>query len=406
MAKKIYFLMLSVFLLIFNSNLYAVQINDFIGVNGSPKDNHLNDFNIKWIRIDFSWKNIEKVKGQYNWGYYDKILKLANEKGYKVLPILAYTPSWAGEHGQSSIPYNKNEWTDFVDAIVKRYSRPPYNIKFYQIWNEPTKKAGFWKGTNDEFLDIIYLPAAKLIKAHGGEVVFGGWPISNSINELIKLLTTKEAYKYTDIIDVHYSSIAAYNKINNNFLEKGLVKGIWQTEIGYKNKPFFLITEYTKILSWVIKHNWNNENKYKVFWFPFFSNKSDYTKALYGKYKNHDEVTTNGKELLLFTKVFSGGDIIRIDNVKPYLNSFAVNINENKIVYAIFNDEFNSLNSEYYAVEFTKKIDDAKLYCADGEIHNYTDYVQEGRRLYISLTKTSISSYCPNAPLVYIVLKQ
>ncbi|OWA73336.1 glycoside hydrolase family 39, partial [Klebsiella pneumoniae] len=149
----------------------------------SPNDSHLEQFNIKLVIIYFSCKNIEKAKGFYQWKKYDDLITEAHNKGYILLPILGYTPTWGTNGGQSSPPTEEKDWTDFISAVVNRYSRAPYNIKYYQIWNEPTKKAGFWKGSNEQFIDSIYIPAAKIIKKHGGKVVFGGWPISNSMSE-------------------------------------------------------------------------------------------------------------------------------------------------------------------------------------------------------------------------------
>jgi hypothetical protein len=35
-------------------------------------------------------------------------------------------------------------WTDFIDAVVTRYSGPPYNIKYWEIYNEPDDVSGTW----------------------------------------------------------------------------------------------------------------------------------------------------------------------------------------------------------------------------------------------------------------------
>ena len=40
--------------LIFQPESQAAQIQDLVGINGSPNDSHLEQFNIKWVRIDFS----------------------------------------------------------------------------------------------------------------------------------------------------------------------------------------------------------------------------------------------------------------------------------------------------------------------------------------------------------------
>ncbi|MCE0428008.1 glycoside hydrolase family 39, partial [Klebsiella pneumoniae] len=45
--------------LIFQPESQAAQIQDLVGINGYQNASHLEQFNIKWVRIDFSWKCIE-----------------------------------------------------------------------------------------------------------------------------------------------------------------------------------------------------------------------------------------------------------------------------------------------------------------------------------------------------------
>lgn len=151
-----------------------------------------------------------------------------------MLPILGYSASWAVKDGDGNKPadvgsrvararggtnnsseltakrrrprnranhaarafppptQNVTEWELYVDAVVSHYL-PKYNISYYQIWNEPTTQAGFWHGANNSaFVPQVYLPAAKIVRARGGRVVFGGWPASNSIDEFNQILNTSQ----------------------------------------------------------------------------------------------------------------------------------------------------------------------------------------------------------------------
>lgn len=394
--------------LILQPESHAVQIQDLLGINGSPNDPNLEEFDIKWIRIDFSWKNIEKEKGVYNWEKYDNLLISAQKKGYKILPILAYTPPWGGDGSQSSPPANDKQWTDFISNLVKRYSNQPYRIEYFQIWNEPTKKAGFWKGTNEQFINSIYLPAAKIIKESGGKVVFGGWPVSNSITELIEILNLSNAYAYTDIIDFHYRSTTAYNTIYEKFMKNGVVSGIWQTEIGYTNKPYFLLTEYTKILAWVIKHRWDNPNKYKIFWYPFFSNRQNYKKAIFTEKNNKKSMTDNGKQLKQFLDIYSGGDLHLLEyfsnDAYQKDQSFAINIQGKKIVYATF-----SVSAVPKEVNITTaddiKIRSAMIYCPSGIKTKYSDYTEKKGSIVLNFDNNLIKNTCGDIPVFYTVLQ-
>ncbi|HBY1083247.1 TPA: glycoside hydrolase family 39, partial [Klebsiella pneumoniae] len=140
---------------------------------------------ISIIRIDVPWSEIESVKGNYDYTKYDNEIIRAKKLGYDVLPVLAYAPVWnksiKGKIG--SPPLETSSWNGFVESTVKRYRAYPYNITYFQVWNEPTLKAKFWLGNNEDFVNKIYIPAAKIIKKNNGKVVFGGWPLSNSISE-------------------------------------------------------------------------------------------------------------------------------------------------------------------------------------------------------------------------------
>ena len=396
-------------LLLLQPESRAVQIQDLLGVNGSPNDHNLEKFHIKWVRADFSWKNVEKKKGVYDWEKYDKMISLAQKKGFTLLPIVGYTPIWGGDGSQSSPPADVKKWTDFINAMVNRYSKPPFNIQYYQIWNEPTRKAGFWKGTDEQFINLIYLPAAKIIRNNGGKVVFGGWPISNNIKQLLKILNTSKAYKYTDIIAFHYRSSKAYDAVYDNFVKSGPVTGIWQTEIGYTDKPYFLLTEYSKILSWVIEHNWNESDQYKIFWYPFFSNRKNYKKAIYAKINNNEFVTSNGKQLSLFLDIYSGGNLYPLKhwstNSNPEDHSFAINVKGKKIIYTIFMNNKKIIDKNTYYVLTNKiKVKNAMGYCSNGTKAKYTRYNQVAGHIALQFENDELNNICGDNPVYYVIL--
>jgi hypothetical protein len=51
--------------------------------------------------------------------------------------VIAPIVDWSNEFYQSRVTTDKlDKWLQLVDAIVQRYSRPPYNVRTYDIWNE------------------------------------------------------------------------------------------------------------------------------------------------------------------------------------------------------------------------------------------------------------------------------
>ena len=118
---------------------------------------------LNWVRLDaFHWGDIEPTNTNpsgFNWSAVDEAtLQAASENGMQVIGIIRDTPDWAqkikpyacGAISEAAIP----EFAGFVQEVVKRYSKPPFNVKHWEIWNEP---------------DVVYSPEL------GFNSVFGCW---------------------------------------------------------------------------------------------------------------------------------------------------------------------------------------------------------------------------------------
>jgi hypothetical protein len=94
-------------------------------------------------------------------------LKNAGDRRMKVVLVVRSTPEWARKiagTGPSCGPIAQNYLTafgDFMNALVARYSAEPYNIKYWEMWNEedappfdPTANDnlfGCWGNLNDPY---------------------------------------------------------------------------------------------------------------------------------------------------------------------------------------------------------------------------------------------------------------
>jgi len=96
---------------------------------GSTRLNHL------------SWAEVEPVNttvDNFLWEEYDRILGEYAERGFSPIIIISSIPTWSGETRTG--PFNddaRGDFAEFVGAVVNRYRRPPYNIKCWEIFNEP-----------------------------------------------------------------------------------------------------------------------------------------------------------------------------------------------------------------------------------------------------------------------------
>ena len=286
---------------------------DFNGVNYLTPSEVTQQLGYGWVRDGLSWAGIEPQKGQWSWGPADQIVKNALDQKLGFLPLLAYTAPWAESTPgkDKSPPANVQDWEDFVEHVVSRYSSPPFNLRYFQVWNEPTIEAGFWLGTPRDYIDRVYLPAAKIIRRHNGFVVFGGWPLSNSLQQLDDVLAYHDAWRWTDILDIHYQNPPAFQHLYDKWIATGKCRGIWESEYGYAADPDYLPTTYVRLLNWALQTGWNDPNQYKLFWFASWGNAADRNNSLTMPIGDvHFGLNTNGNELKTLNEVLGGGALV------------------------------------------------------------------------------------------------
>ena len=98
---------------------------------------------LTWARgVGILWKDVEKTKGVYDWSAYtglDSFLIEASQKNINVIMIIQHAPTWAQKYSKACGPIKSTEldsFANFMYAVVKKYSVPPYNVRYFQIWNE------------------------------------------------------------------------------------------------------------------------------------------------------------------------------------------------------------------------------------------------------------------------------
>lgn len=98
-----------------------------------------------WVRIaGVWWPDVEPVEGQRNWAALDWLgqeLLTAQGDNLAVVLVVRGTPGWAQAiPGTSCGPIRQDKlsaFAEFVSKLVKRYSREPYFLKYYELGNEP-----------------------------------------------------------------------------------------------------------------------------------------------------------------------------------------------------------------------------------------------------------------------------
>lgn len=92
-----------------------------------------------WVRMDFAWDGIEKVKGQYDFSAYDALVAGLASRNIRPLFILDYGNDLY-QTGAPRLPESRAAFARFAAAAVTHYKGQPI---LWEIWNEPN--GGFWK---------------------------------------------------------------------------------------------------------------------------------------------------------------------------------------------------------------------------------------------------------------------
>ena len=102
-----------------------------------------------WIRSNnnLRWRDVEPVEGGgYNWSapsvkLVEQEILAANQRNLTTILLVRSSPRWATKPYKSDCaPISPDKYASFaafLAAAVERYSKPPFNVAFWQIGNEP-----------------------------------------------------------------------------------------------------------------------------------------------------------------------------------------------------------------------------------------------------------------------------
>jgi hypothetical protein len=94
-----------------------------------------------WTRNGFIWETIEPTQGARNWNTeLEQGLIRADTLGVELIMLIEDTPGWALKAGYDCGAVAQEQFpalAQFAYDLVKRYSAPPYNVRYWELWNEP-----------------------------------------------------------------------------------------------------------------------------------------------------------------------------------------------------------------------------------------------------------------------------
>ncbi|NLE44592.1 MAG: cellulase family glycosylhydrolase [Chloroflexi bacterium] len=100
----------------------------------------LRDSGAAWSRVRVAWWQIQQSEppAPYSWGWYDTKLQLVAATGVDLIVTVAGPPDWAGIDSCPPItPDRLDDFGQFLTDLVLRYSEPPYDVKIWEMSNEP-----------------------------------------------------------------------------------------------------------------------------------------------------------------------------------------------------------------------------------------------------------------------------
>jgi len=100
---------------------------------------------VSWARVNgLLWGEVEPVEGVRSWEVMvglDEKLAAISAAGIRTILVVRDTPVWAQEVAGMDCgpitPEKLQAFATFVQDAVARYSKPPYNVHYWELWNEP-----------------------------------------------------------------------------------------------------------------------------------------------------------------------------------------------------------------------------------------------------------------------------
>jgi len=119
---------------------------------------------IKWGRQDFTWKRIEKRKGEYDWAGYDRLVEQCRQHGLLLFGNLTYGPDFH----DTRLAEGAEAYAAFARAAAKHYAG---KVDYWQIWNEPN--LGLHKGDPEVYARLLSAAGRAIHEANPKAKVLG-----------------------------------------------------------------------------------------------------------------------------------------------------------------------------------------------------------------------------------------
>jgi hypothetical protein len=225
-----------------------------------------------WVRIPLRWASIEPTNTTpqyFHWSAsFETWLRQLAQNGIKVILTVGGNPDWAATYSDGPIDrVGLGEFVQFLSAAVARYSVPPYQVRYWELYNEPDNAdpewaeigLGMWGNDAEAYADMLaaVYPAMKAAN-RSVQVVFGGiafdfWPSEGGpfVPEFLDRVLQHNGGLYFDVMNFHYYPNFGYkwapygidvigktNFLRNKLATYGLYKPFICAEVAEQSSAF------------------------------------------------------------------------------------------------------------------------------------------------------------------------
>jgi len=223
------------------------------------------------VRFDVYWGLIEKNKGKYDWTITDDLVNTVDEN-VDIVFTLYSTSRWGSKYTEcrslaekeynrnlqneppSTMPDNMNDYTAFLDAIVKRYKD---KVKYWQVENEiygAVKRIPscplinrFWIGTEDEYLILLKQSYQTIKRVDPKAKIFASSytfePWDGNLKPFFSYILTN-ANQYSDLWDLHLYLGVDEDPLKITAVKKLTNKTLWTTESGEIDIDYYTYPQF------------------------------------------------------------------------------------------------------------------------------------------------------------------
>lgn len=181
-------------------------IPDCLGVNihfVGPEHKQIEqiaDAGFRYIRMDYFWSDVEKIKGQYDFKPYDELLDALEKKNIRPIFILCYGNANYDDGKAPHTDAGRSAFVDYARAAAEHFKGRGI---LWEIWNEPNL-SNFWQpnANVEDYVKLAKLVYPALKKADPSCTVLApalaGWDFA-FIEEAFKL----GLLECTDVVSLH-----------------------------------------------------------------------------------------------------------------------------------------------------------------------------------------------------------